>query len=680
MTEDYKKNLIDYLTGKLNNESGTQKDFDIKNTRYFSYDGDVWNDIKTQLLNIGTIHINGVLQNDNYDVSIVYGSLETSAEDRGFLIYLDKNLLPIKLLLKYNTGNNLRGFQKLYYDKEENRCYGVIGDYLNLGAYDTRFAFFDNLFYKGTDYEVNIRTSYDISDNSFFCVDIVKDPAGSNYLMIGADGNTKRNARAIELKIIVGSSNEWKRWNSSSIVANLLITGWYALYSNNQPTFKIMEYNASTYKLGVLYNTGDTLNLTEYLDVRTDNVTQPFFVIRPVESQFINENEIYFSVPMRWQMTSGGTTIRGGLSILYKYNGSGISEVYRTEVATATQSGDTTVYERMYQLNILKDTDNTLYLLRYYSNNYDSTTSVYLLNLTNHMNNIQENDWEYILSGNYLQYVRALNQMTFFIRKYNLIEFCSLTAYQQNDTSIGFEVAIKCFSPINGYNGNSYTGVNSLVPQLSNLYSNSSLVFSRNLYNVSKQNNTTTSSVEIPYNFLNDITIDKNDLLSKTNLIMNDDTSSWTKNIYESVDLNFINTISIIDEDTGEQYTNGATKLNYGTTGGGNTNYQNTICNKYRINYADGTNLINTINWININDLVKQTTLTISAYKEIKNIDLISNDESSIYLTINGNFEIGKNYTINQKVRIGNKPELQNLLYNSQDILYSSEQVKVYTY
>ena len=42
-------------------------------------------------------------------------------------------------------------------------------------------------------------------------------------------------------------------------------------------------------------------------------------------------------------------------------------------------------------------------------------------------------------------------------------------------------------------------------------------------------------------------------------------------------------------------------------------------------------------------------------------------------------FEIDNYYTINQKVRIGDKPELENLVYNEQSVLYNGEQVKVYT-
>ena len=73
------------------------------------------------------------------------------------------------------------------------------------------------------------------------------------------------------------------------------------------------------------------------------------------------------------------------------------------------------------------------------------------------------------------------------------------------------------------------------------------------------------------------------------------------------------------------------------------------------------------------------TKFSLQVNKAINSIDLISNDETTIYLTINGTFTIGNYYTINQKVRIGDKPQQDNLVYNAENVLYNGEQVKVYT-
>ena len=66
----------------------------------------------------------------------------------------------------------------------------------------------------------------------------------------------------------------------------------------------------------------------------------------------------------------------------------------------------------------------------------------------------------------------------------------------------------------------------------------------------------TMSSVEVPNTYLNDTSITQNDLISETNLELIYDTTNWTKNIYEVVDVNFLNTITVKDEDTGEWNSN----------------------------------------------------------------------------------------------------------------------------
>ena len=660
MTQDYKKNLIDYVIGQLDIQTGTQKDINVAGTKYYPYDvNSMWSTIRTQLSSIGTTLINGVLQSDNYDVSIVYGSIfiDNNTPDRGFLIYLDNNLIPIKLITTYKTGNNLEGIHKLFFDEGANRCYGILGGVsasISTSTITNRFTFLNNLFYKGNDYEVDLRTSYDIGDNNFLCTDMIKDPEGANYLIIGSNPANKIGARAIELKINVSTGNEWNRWTSSETQSHNMLVGCYGSYSNNEPSFKIFTFNMGNYKLGLLYNTGSTLNKTDLTDIRINNISNIFLGNRPLEYQSINANEVYFSIPLRWQLVESGETYRGQLSVVYKYDGTNISELYRTDVAIGRTEGGTTTYPSTYQLNIVKDTDNTIYLLRYYANETTNNTSLSVLNLTNHMNSITEDDWVIVGSYYYLNQITNINQTTFLIRKYNIATLCSLTSYiYYAIASVGFELQVQNLSPLNGYNGDPYTSVDSLCPLVSNLYSNGSLVFSRNVYNISKQNNTTTASVEIPNNFLNDVSITTNILQSKTNLIMDNDSSEWTKNVYEIVDLNFLNTISVIDNDIGTQYMESAIKVNNAITDGGNTNYQNTPCNKYRINYVDSTSAINDLTWSSIDDLHKQTSISLSVSKEINSIDFISHDESTIYLTIPLNVEVGKNYTISQKIRIG---------------------------
>jgi hypothetical protein len=134
---------------------------------------------------------------------------------------------------------------------------------------------------------------------------------------------------------------------------------------------------------------------------------------------------------------------------------------------------------------------------------------------------------------------------------------------------------------------------------------------------------------------------------------MNSNLQNWTKNIYEVVDLNFLNTISVINEDTGDTYLGSAVKINNAITDGGDTNYQETPCTKYRINYADNTTAIKPLYWSSIDDLHRQTMISFYVDKPIASIDFLSNDETTIYLNLPIEVEVGKYYSINQKVRIG---------------------------
>lgn len=687
MTEEYKKNLIDYVTKNISSQQGTQKDLNIVNQKYYLYSGDVWSSIRDELATIGNAMVTGILRNEQFEISIAYGAIDLeNEEDRGFLIYLDKDLKPIQLITQYNTGNNLKGIHRLYIDEDTNRCYGVIGDYFTVtSSYKKYFSYFNNLFFKtGNEYEIDLRYSYDLGDNEFVCESITKDPNGSNYLMIGSNANNKTNSRVIELKINVGSPNEFNRWTSSEPVQNNMLVGCFAKYDNNSnPMFKIIRYNYSTGYLGLMYNTGSTLYTNDLYDTKTDGVKSAFIIQRPLEYQALSENEIYMALPLRWEIRIGGEIYAGELCALYKYDGSTISEMYRTEVASAIREGNVFHYMSIYILNLVKDEDNTLYMFKLFSNQTTNNTNIKAMNLTRHGVIIDENNW--INLGSFVRLFpisAALNQTTFLIRKFNICRICNLNSYITISTESyvdGFELIIDNLSPINGYNGDPYTNVDSLVPEYANLYSNNELVFSRNLYNVTKQSNSTMSSVEVPYNYLNDLDIIQNDLISKTNQELINDYTNWNKNIYEIVDVNFLNTINVIDEDTNISYLDSAIKVNNSITDGGNTNYQNTPCTKYRLNYTDNTSSIGNITWSDINDLVKQTTISFSPAKEVKSIDLISNDESTIYMTINETFETGKLYTITQKVRIGDKPVKKEVHYQGNNVCYNNKKIEVYS-
>lgn len=675
MTEDYKKTLIEYMTGLLNQEQPTDKDFNIQGTTYIDYTSDSWQ-IVVEKFRLQSAAVNGILQNEKYDDFIMYGGYQEENGDnsKGFLIYVNKFGTPTKVV-KLQT----RGFLYLDYDEESNRIYGIVGDratYQNSLSNEGYFVYYNNLFLV-EESDIKQTYAYKIYNNNQAVDKIIKDPESSNYLIFTRSYPGIQIPIVYELKINVGQPNELTTWNINSGNNNYMLYGMYGWYDESNSHFILITKRTNNNQFVKVENNGS--NLT-YTNISIDTV-----VSEPQQSYIhpqwiaINQNNIYFIYLESW-IENNISLRRAGL---YYYDGTSIKVIYYTPIVQNPQESGTYPIKNVPMLNIINDVDNTLYLLEYESNEQENTTSIKICNLTKDTNLER---WQDIGIYSYIYRTNIFNQRIILRRNFNIANIFTFSGYFKTmlgnpiGTTNGFQVNIQNLAPINGYIGEPYISVNSLVPKYANLYSFGELIllFSRNVFNVSKLNNTTTSSVEIPNNYLNDYNTTRNKLISETNLTMNSDSTSWNKNIYEVVDLNFINTIRVIDEDTGTDYIDSAIKVNDATTDGGDTNYQNTPCNKYRINYSDNTTAVNTLSWNSINKYNKKTLITFYADKLINSIDLISNDESVIYLHIPVEAEVGKYYTINQKVRIGDKPTAVQLQYNNEDINYQNQPVMVY--
>ena len=74
MTEEYKKQLIDYTTGLLNKENPNPQDFNILDINFQQYK-DSFSDFFTELnQNARALRITGILEDEDYDISILYGA------------------------------------------------------------------------------------------------------------------------------------------------------------------------------------------------------------------------------------------------------------------------------------------------------------------------------------------------------------------------------------------------------------------------------------------------------------------------------------------------------------------------------------------------------------------------------------------------------------------------------
>lgn len=641
MTEDYKEQLLNYVTGNLEPTSPTTDEIfkeiiEANRNDWIGFMPNNWQDM----------HIEGIIKSNTGDVNIMYGGYynygDSPSNAKGFIIIIDNSFKPIKYIDKFSSGTQFRYIQCMK-QAEDNSFYMIDDTYYAFSHYETegykngtrRFVLLNNfsILINGN-YEVNLRTSYIFSSNynNFYCRDIFKDINTAHYVFLGKYYQDYANTKTISLKINVGQANEWEFINS----VNYGYAGSYVTFDSNSNYYVKMICNQESALRNYFitatkgyndnsYTYTNTGNFNYYIDIDTENFAN--------QVVFINENEVYFVGNN--QIRQIGPDPYDKYIGLYKYNysTSTLKTIYEEFIETARSISKKALYICKNQNEIYLEYNTNINVPEY-------TADYYYQRLIN-------DTWDLISLGNhkFMTFRRGI----YTGNNFNLI---STFLYPTNfANSLWYFSTIKEIYNPTQYNGEPYIGINVLNPKYSNLYSNGSLVFSRNLYNISKQNNMTMSSVEIPNNYLNDLTITQNDLISKTNLQMNSDTTNWTKNIYEVVDLNFLNTISVIDEDTSETYLQGAIRINNAITD--INDYSNATCNKVRINYVDNTTKVFPIPWKEIDSLHKQTEFSIYVDKPIISIDFISNDTNTIYCTKELEVEVGKYYTINEKIKVG---------------------------
>lgn len=139
-----------------------------------------------------------------------------------------------------------------------------------------------------------------------------------------------------------------------------------------------------------------------------------------------------------------------------------------------------------------------------------------------------------------LSYISKINLIN--INTYNLSSICmvlieeagtGITTIVQTDNSVA-----------------EYQDFNSLVPSYVNI-SNGNILFSRQLTNESIIGNQMSAEVNIPYSMLNR-TFSVEQLISQTYKVLADENKIINKNIYESLYLNFIKHINVIDNNFGK--------------------------------------------------------------------------------------------------------------------------------
>lgn len=626
MTNDFKKKILDWLSGNYTIQSGN-------NVPQFSEVDNRYNNLQDQLDTLfpNNFYIMGSLQaysinGDGLKYTIVYGMYYTSSSnEKGFILILDEDFTLIQCITKYSSGTDFGKFLIMN-----------VGDDGNFFAIEytgtsKRFVMMNNFIAKlptEENYRVILKKSYALQGETTNVDEyggfrqLIKAPGQSRYIIGGIedDGQT---IVATELVINVGMSNEWNdytynpgdnffetydiyaNWNSQGNL-NFKIVGFYTDTSDDENIItKYASLNGSSSNVG-------TLTLTTYnYQIATD-------FLYGGDVKIVNENESYFIITYTTQEDFG----------IYKYiemnhfvNGN-IQRIYYKKVY------DSDV--KLYRIN------NEVFSLIQYSDDESYKLTIGKI--------IGNNYYEELIRTS----EDVMDYMFFVVQK----QFDLYNYYVQFENSV--DMVNQVYNP-NEYNGATFQALNSMIPDRAELISEQVVIFARSLYNKIINNNTTTSIINVPNNYVNDVIIDAQNLYGETKSLLVNNNQDIETNIYEELMINFVNTLLMRNEnDINNIIENlaGAIRLNKSISS--LLDYDNCKITKYKINYINNTSAVIKFQNINVNYQANKTTYTISFYNEnVKNIQLISNDENTIYQTIDiSNLEIGKYYLINQDLHI----------------------------
>ena len=646
MTQELKEDILNYIT---NNITPTDKDDTQILEKIEQRIKQQYNELLPQRWQ--DLRITGIIKSSTNGNYILYGGyvIENGeyieSDSRGLILILDAYLNPIKSIYKFSSGTLLRPIQKMIQVEDgtfvavDSTIYARKEARSRIQTNTKRFIMLNNISAKDTtnDYRAILRISYNIPYSNFYCIDMIKNPNSAHYVMAGAmyvpygTNNHLDSVRVIELKVNVGGANEWTETTALENRA-WIYGGFYGEFDNddNLKWKIIMTYN--NHQQITLYS-WDGTNLKTILNY--SNTLEPYVDSLSMNNQvqFINRDEVYFVVNnQRW-----GASVQPRYIGLYKYDyrNAQVKEIFYKYI------GDYD-YNTSREGIFITSLNGNLYIN--YNDNYNYTNKTANYSYQRLVNDI----WSPILLYENVLYSME-RELSFTDNTYNLISNIEINS-NLNLSFWNFIVTKEIYNNTN-YNGLPYTDYNSMIADTGILYGEDGILFARDIYNNTMVENTTTSTLQVPNTLLNDINITQKKLLGETNTVLINDTRTITKNIYETLYINFIRSIAVKDEDTNTYYPTTATYVNQNINTGTKQNCEMSFVGKVRINYQDNA-IMQTLEWTyNVDHY--ETSFVIDTHNEIPtSVDFMSNDETTIYITKNLTLESNKYYKINQKLRI----------------------------
>ena len=632
MTEEFKKRILDYLCGKLEIEAG---DNTPQYSNVFSNINNLYDELSNEVGEDRTggkyIPFKGTIQANN-GLIIMWGSSTNLKYDNtyGWIAVLDNKLNLLQLITEYDSGATLGELEALNVD-EDGQFYGIETVY---GTTRKRFVMLNNIALKLSeldDYKLKIRRAYNIPDENNCAFSLIKKIVGQSVYVLAGNKivNSVNNITVVELTINVGVGNEWVNYVSTISGTTINLQDIYCTRENDILNFLLIT--SFTYG-NVLLRKGNTDTISK--------VSTAF----GEQSSIIQSSSKIFNYDMVIVGLVIDNSNRNYQIVQYNLE-------YNETTNTLNISSRNTLYsETGIVENVLDPSSVNIYSL-------DNELYYYLIKLTNATNStydlsigrITPEVYPNVIAQNVQLPKRSEFTFLSISKEFNLYNFYIQT---QNNVSNVWQIYNK-----NNYNGLDYSDVNSMIPNLGVIYgTDNKPIFARNLYNKVITNGTTQSTIEVPNYLLNNKTIQIPKLISQTNSILMSKVLGITKNIYETLYINFLSAINIRNENDPNNViinTRGASRLNNSIS---NTAlYDNTKGTLLVILYEDNTNEFRQLDDSEIVQVSSGYRYDFSIYvpKQIKEIRILSNEEAPVaYLTITGNFEIGKFYNIKQYVKI----------------------------
>lgn len=620
MTNDFKEQILNYLTGTIQEE--TPQD----NPTHYIEKETLINNLYTNITNeIGSNNFSIIKVIQSKTNSNIVINCKNANNNNSFLIVTDKDFNILGYFDEFSSGVSFRMFTGFNID-ENGYFYTIESDH-GFQLNNKRFLMLNNIAVPNAngEYQVKIRKSYAVPNTTVLYNNSIqglyKAIGQSIYVILNADSSA--NGYLTKLTINVGTNNDWQDNAINGVVGNDQIL---SVDSEGNIFFKTINvgipsglytYNISLYT----YNNG-----IETTEIISDTIIKGTDMWRTT-AKFLNINEVYIGYKTANTENTNTEYIIGHLDTTTKT----LTKVFSTPSVYSAIYNDTNFLmfyridnEMMFKFNVITNS----------STNEFNIIIGRLIGLDRQSTLLASGITPLTTNADFFVVVKTFNLYQY-IAQYNDNAYSTKEIYQ-----------------VNGYNGDSYINTNCLIPDISYLYSNNKLVFARTLYNKQVNGNTTISTIEIPYNYLNEISIQPKQLLGQTKMILNNDINPITKNIYETLDINFINTITMQDNDNSINLS-GASKLNASATS--TNNYNQTQIGYYRLNYTDGTTedfKINPSEYTSINEYSGTYNFVIYVAKPITNINILSNDKTTVYATLNLVLEVGKYYKINQNVEV----------------------------